>query len=502
MPDMREGLLESQDWDEIQTGSDAEWPLNKDLRSHWKPVAPSSRLKRTFSRLKSFFSEKPASQEKLRPTAWLDGLRGFAAFLVYWHHNNLWVHEMTGQNSIFENAFGYDGKYYMASFHGIRHLFSGGHYAVSTFFVISGYVLSLKPLGLIQAGEYLQLQDNLASALFRRWIRLFFPLIITVFLYATAWHVFGIWVHGAEQQGSWRDEMWVFYHEFKNFSFVFKEGGKPWLSYSYHLWSIPCEFRGSIVIYTSTMAFSRCSRNARLWCEAGLIFYFLYIVDGWYCAMFSAGMLLCDLDLLAKKGELPNFLARLEPAKLFIYYHLLIFSLFLGGVPCENREIDQLAKNRGWYYLSYLKPQAVYDYKWFYLFWAAFLVVAAVPRITWLKSFFEVRFCQYLGRISYALYMVHGPVLWTIGDRIYLATGWQTEDQMKHIAGWANKLPLPRSGPLGMEISFLVPHIILLPITLCLAELVTRGIDTPSVKFAAWFYGKTLGEPHVKQAKA
>jgi hypothetical protein len=35
---------------------------------------------------------------------------------------------------------GYDGKYYFACLPGIRTLFSGGHFAVSVFFVLSGYI--------------------------------------------------------------------------------------------------------------------------------------------------------------------------------------------------------------------------------------------------------------------------------------------------------------------------------------------------------------------------
>ncbi|KAF7558563.1 hypothetical protein G7046_g5591 [Stylonectria norvegica] len=497
-----DGILNSEDWDEIKPDFSPEWTLNKEWRPYWKPAASSHRYKRLLGRVKSFWSKASPPAENLRPTAYLDGLRGFAAFLVYWHHHELWAHETSAQNGIFENSFGYDGNYSTVTLPGLRHFFAGGHYAVSTFFVISGYVLSAKPLHLINEGEFVKLGDNVASALFRRWFRLFLPLIVAISIYASAWHVFGIWVRGTPQQSNWLEEMWAFYLEFKNFSFIFKEGGNPWLSYSHHLWSIPIEFKGSIVIYTTVMALSRCTRTARLWCEVGLIYYFMYITDGWYCAMFVAGMLLCDLDLLAKRGELPRFLARLEPVKDFIFYHMLAFSIFLGGVPCENREIEQLAKNRGWYYLSYVKPQAVFDYKWFFLFWAATFLVAATPRIGWLKRFFETRFNQYLGRISFALYMVHGPVLWTLGDRLYVALGWQMEEHLKHIPHWANKLPVPRYGPVGLELSFLLPHIILLPATFCLAELVTRAIDAPSVKFAAWLYRKASGDSLNKQAKA
>jgi peptidoglycan/LPS O-acetylase OafA/YrhL len=279
---------------------------------------------------------------------------------------------------------------------------------------------------------------------------------------------------------------------------VFNHGGETWLSFHTHLWSIPVEFKGSILIYTSLMAFSRITKNARLWCQVVLIFYFSYITDGWYCAMFVSGMLLCDLDLLAAKKQLPRVLARLEPAKNFIFYHLLVFSLYLGGIPAKNRDLSLLQEQRGWYYLSLLKPQAFFDYKWFYLLFASAFLVASVPRIRWLKSFFETRFCQYLGRISYALYLVHGPVLWTFGDRLYTAFGWHLEEQRANLHPWVDKLALPKAGPMGLEVSFLVPNLILLPLTIWVAELVTRLVDEPSVRFAQWLYARMLPHP-VKQ---
>lgn len=490
MSPSQEGILDSKDWDELKLGVSPEWTSNKSWSQYWRPVTSASRWKRALGRLApSLWS---TSKEKLRPTAYLDGLRGFASFLVYIHHHELWAHGTTRQNKPFENGFGYDGLYYAVAFPGIRNFFSGGHYSVATFFVMSGYVLSLKPLSLIQAGELVQLGDNLAAAIFKRWFRLFIPMIVTMLVYATTWHMFGIWVDGAAPQKNWIDEMWAFYCEFKNFSYIFNSGGEPWLSYNHHTWSIAVELRGSVIIYTTLMALSRCTRTARLWCEAGLIFYFLYIADGVYCAFFLAGLMICDLDLLAKAGDLPRFLARLEPYKTVIYYHLLAISFYLGGVPSENRNLEFVTKTRGWYYLSLLKPQAVFDYKWFYLFWASTLLVAALPRISWLKRFMETRFCQYMGHISYAFYLVHGPILAVIGDRLYLAVGWQTEKHLEHIPHWANKISLPKSGPMGLEVAFLIPHLILFPLTIVVADAVTKSIDAPSVKFAAWLHRKTL----------
>ncbi|KAB5530395.1 acyltransferase family-domain-containing protein [Coniochaeta sp. 2T2.1] len=495
-----QGLLDRPDWSNTET---PDWEP-KDYPSAHSPASSSGwapTCKHYLHRLRSliFSHHKPGSSsttvstDKPRRTAYLDGLRGFAALIVYWQHHVLWAHYDT--NAMLERGFGYEGKYAFATFHGVRTFFTGGHFAVTTFFVISGYVLSAKPLSLIQAGDYVKLGDNLASALFRRWLRLYIPLIATTFLYMLTWHLFGfgkLYVSPAKPQSNLWDEIWHWYAEFKNFSFIFNTGGEPWFAYNFHTWSIPVEMKGSIIVYTSLQAFSRLTRNARLWAEVALIFYFLYIADGWYGAIFTAGVLLSDLDLLAIRGELPNFLARLERYKVFIYYHLFVIAIYLGGVPSHSADMEELRGTRGWYLLSLLKPQAVFDYKWFYLFWASVFLVASVPRITWLRGFFETRFCQYLGRVSYALYLVHGPLLWVVGDRLYAATGWWKGEHEANLPGWVDAFRLPKTGPLGLEVSFLVPQLVLLPLTFWFAEVATRMFDEPAVRFAQWVYRRGL----------
>ena len=437
-----------------------------------------------------------AAPKPLRPTAYLDGLRGFAALLVYVHHHQLWAHTLK-QMTAFENSFGYEGKFHLATLPLIRNFFTGGHMAVAIFYVISGYVLSVKPLSLIHAGEHLKLFDNLASAFFRRWFRLYIPLIVTTFVYVTSWHVFNVWNPLCEAKGTLGEELWNWYIEFKNFSFLYKEGWM-WVTFNTHLWSIPMEMRGSVITFIACTALARATPKARLLCLAGMVYYFLYVVDGYYCALFMMGMLLCDLDLLAARpgAYFPRWLRLLEPYKTFVFYHVFLVGMYFGGVPSESQKMDQLRANPGWYWLSYLKPQAVFDYKWFFLFWAGTMVVASVPRIAWLRRFFEWRFCQFLGRISFALYLVHGPILNIIGDRLYYAVGWVRTEEEKHlpVAHWANLVPLPKVGPMGLEVAFLIPNLFLLPFTLWVADFVTRTVDEPAVRISAWLYRLVQGD--------
>lgn len=473
-----EGLLDKGVWTEVkEVGTPDEETNHPPLKQPLKWLAATTRQS---------LSPKPNGRNnKLHKTAYLDGLRGFASLLVYCLHHQTWAHSPL----FLENTFGYNNQYYLAALPGLRIFFTGGHYAVSVFFVISGYVLSAKPLSLIHSGDYNRLAENVGSALFRRWLRLFIPVICVTFMVASTPHVLGIQANFVPEQ-TWREEIWKWYCEFKNFSFAFRLGGDPWLSYHYHVWSIPYEFRGSICIYTSVMALSRCTRSARLWCQIGLIVYFLYIADGAHFAMFTAGMLLCDLDQLAERQQLPEWMASLKQLKTHIFYTLFILGVLLGGVPSIHWDVQILKQSPVWGHFAFLVPQAVFDYKWFFLFWAAVFTVAALPRLPWLRSFFEGRFCQYLGRISFAFYLVHGPVLWTLGGRLYAATGWAQEWQLAEIPGWIDRVPLPRIGPLGLEFNFLVPHLILFPVTLWLAEVGTTMFDEPSINFSRWLYAK------------
>ncbi|KAA8569103.1 hypothetical protein EYC84_000773 [Monilinia fructicola] len=487
MPTEYKGILDN-GFMEIETDQSLLSPITSRFpTNYWKP----KKLCPDFMK-PSFLSRMRAPAKPLHATAWLDGLRGYAAFLVYILHHELWAHTLVYGNWILEMSFGYEKKYYLIQLPFLRTFFTGGHLAVTTFFVISGYVLSRKPLMLIQSGDLAKLGDNLASALFRRWLRLWLPVIGTTFIYFTIWHMFNLYPPPrSEHEVNWTSELWKWYLEVKGFSYIFRTGGDPWFTYNVHVWSIPVEVKGSITVYTALMAFSRCSRNARLYLELGLIYYFIYIADGAHNAMFVSGMLLCDLDLLAENDDLPRFFSLFDSWKELIFFNLFVAAMYLGGVPTFDLDERILRNSPGWHYLSYLKPQAVFDYKWFYLFFAASFLVASIPRIPLLKSFFECRFCQYMGHISFAFYLVHGPVMALLGDRLYSAVGWSKEmsDEMEP---WRNIFPISKVGPFGMELSFFLPHLILLPVTLWAAEIVTKLIDEPSVKFAQWLYRRTL----------
>ena len=391
-------------------------------------------------------------------------------------------------------GFGYEDTYYFAALPVVRLAFAGGHFAVSTFFVISGYVLAVKPMQYIHSGDIEKLGTNLSSALFRRWIRLFVPVFATTWLWLSTWHVFGEPCIPFEAQPTYAGELWKLFIESKQYLFLYKEKqvGFAWLYWNIHTWSIPFEFKGSLTIYTMCLGVATASKKWRLLSQIAVISFFLWMVDGWYLSMFLSGMLLCDLDMLAAKGETPRPLTFFAPYKRIIWPVMLLASLVIGGVPLANNSVRDLGRTPGWKHVAFLVPSTHEVHKWFFLFWAATMLITSVQRVSWAKSFFEKRFCQYLGRVSYSLYLMHGPMIWTVGHFVYLVLGFDKGSDDYPYPWYYKSLDLSKAGPQGFELAFWAGQLVCLPTTLFVANVVTLLIDEPSVKLAAWVRTQTM----------
>jgi len=100
----------------------------------------------------------------------------------------------------------------------------------------------------------------------------------------------------------------------------------------------------------------------------------------------------------------------------------------------------------------------------------AVLIVLSIANLSPTKKFFGLPVFQYLGQISFALYLTHWPIL-ALG-------GWEIVPYMQRLTGNVTTI----RSELGVALGF----ICLAPIIIWAADLCWRYVDKPSIRFARW----------------
>ncbi|KAK3309043.1 acyltransferase 3, partial [Chaetomium strumarium] len=439
------------------------------------------------------------------PTAYLDGMRGLAALFVFFCHHAYTAFAIAP-------GYGYRG--------GAEHrdllklpflrLFFSGPPMVCVFFVVSGYALSLKPLRLIiihtQNGKNKgngrgKLMDTMASLTFRRAVRLFLPPAVSTlmvvgmvrlglyewtreFAYDARYvrnhqeHHYGPRTETlGEQVGDWARQLLGFVHVWDWAPF----GGS--MALDVHLWTIPVEFRCSMALFLTIVGTARLRRAVRLAVVAGLV-WFSYWNQRWEMVLFYAGMVLAEADVVrgAHGGgggddfpvvsasrccsPTPGLLSarRFTATRSLWWIAVSIVGLYFMSQPDEGG-----AETPGWVYLTKLIPKWWGDEHRYWQSFGAVIFVLAVGRSACWQRFFNLAVVQYLGRISYAVYLMHGPVLHTVGYALERwAWGLTGTEGRAYVAG------------------FLLASVFVVPIVIWVSDVFWRAVDAPVVRFAKW----------------
>lgn len=371
-------------------------------------------------------------------------------------------------------------------------LLYAGHAMVIVFFVISGYVLSLKPVKLMRSAKYEEFQRVLSSSVFRRGIRLFAPIMVGTFITMLLTNA-GYFESGKavrtdsvtyqgnneehpvqfatfyEQTGDWLSAMG------RLISNVW-EWDLHYNNYDPHLWTIPLEFRSSMVLFITLLGFSRLRSAARLILMFGLLYLCLFYWARWEVFLFLSGMMLTELDITSgifvEKSPLDEKApCRSHPLIGCVWAGIMLLGLFLSSCPTLYAE-----KAPGYVYLATSMPE---EYGWQISrpiqALGGCLVVWSFMHLPRVQSIFTTPIAQYLGRISYAFYIVHGPILHLFGYNLVLKcwsfTGKETTK------GFASGLALAA--------------LVIFPVAIWIADVFWRAVDSPCVELAKWIEKKT-----------
>ena len=213
--------------------------------------------------------------------------------------------------------------------------------------------------------------------------------------------------------------------------------------YDSALWTIGYEMVGSLLVFGLVFVARRTPWRWGIYA----------LTAGWLHSEstlpFIAGLVLADLH-----ASFPRFST--WAARSWVAAPVLLGALYLGGYPFAQDEAGRQHWSAWVPQLARLRSGV--------LVIGAVLVVATVLGNPRLQSLLDCRPGRYLGRISYALYAMHEPVLLTLGCGVYLGLTPQ----------WAHTPAAFTAGAAMLVVSFI------------LAEGGTRWVDLPSQRFANW----------------
>jgi peptidoglycan/LPS O-acetylase OafA/YrhL len=365
-----------------------------------------------------------------------------------------------------------------------NHLLSSDILVVDLFFVISGYVLSYRMLKLMRSRQTAPLLDSLASAVFRRYLRLYGSAGVVTFISMVLIRL--RWVDLTHRTETLFSQLNDWAKDLCHFSNPFAELQGWWfpgvLSSRYldPLWTIPVEYRGSVVLYLFCIAACKLSTRNRMLLSL-LLISCCYIWAVVYPALFLGGLFLADLSftrhperlsstpILAQNTSDTTRALRKQPLRERIFYScVLAASLFLLGQPS-----DDLSKaSWPWPQLNKYIPTQ-YDgsgvKEHFWLSIGSLMLIWSLDSYSALQTPLKWNFSQYLGQISFGIYAMHTLVISSL---------------------WRLVLDPWRARLMGEGMWTYVPCLLIFyGVVLWAAELFTK-LDSRVVNFGRWLEGR------------
>ncbi len=351
----------------------------------------------------------------------LDGIRGIAAFLVVIGH---FRHYFFNQNN--------NSPFYIFIWSRLNYFFLNGAFCVELFFVLSGFVLTY---------NYVKNHNFIKKQVFKRVYRLVVPVILSLLIYLILIKLNLLYYYHKVDSNSTIFENIIYF--FKSGIAFFLNSDLYFISINSSLWTIPIELFWSYLLFVIFIVIQTVNSLT----IKSILFFVSTLIVVKYSQLpyMEYGMLFCFGGILAINYE--NIIHYFSSLKIKLILLILIL-LFVYAVE------------RDWL------PQLDCAYfKWSNL--VALLLIFLSLIIKRIQLFFSTNYLKWLGKISFALYLLHISVLGSISTFIF-----------------KNNIYMQ------FDIGLMFLLILSLCISLASAHLFTVFIDEPSMKIFDKYYKK------------
>jgi peptidoglycan/LPS O-acetylase OafA/YrhL len=330
----------------------------------------------------------------------LDGLRGWAALFVILHHLELaFFPDLKGTTDAVSPVLG------PFSF------LVDGPLAVAIFFLLSGFVLA-------EATQAARDRPGcstigLSGLIIKRWVRLGLPLVAVGMLILVLFTLVGNHIQeaGLVAQSDWmhslfppdyRPELLNVLREAAIDAFV----GPATPIHDPVLWTIRVEFLGSILVFALCLSAPSGGRRLVLSSVAAIL---LIAIPAWlahFCALFALGIMLRDLSARAGGWCAARPLLCDVTGLAMVPTAALLYPVLNLLIPEQMNMLGAIIDPLG--HLSQWTARAL-------------LIVVGTLLSPSIQAFLRLPVSLFLGRISFGLYLMHLPVLLSLGIASYLA---------------------------------------------------------------------------------
>ncbi|KAK2738378.1 hypothetical protein FQN57_007055 [Myotisia sp. PD_48] len=398
----------------------------------------------------------PKSAPPIKPfidTRWADGLRGIASLFVVASHITLCF-----ARSVVPPATSRDGPSRPFQRPYLR-LIGQGNAAVAVFFVLLGFVNSLKTIQLSRSGRVSDGLLALSTASFRRTSRLVFPAAIVTII---SWFCCQIGLYGLSRKS---DAYWLqattpepsasWFEAFKSLGWeLIATWVKADNKYDQPQWALPHLFLGSLYIYMVLLATANATPAFRLAAEVALWFWGWVARDSIIQPNVYAGMILAELSFLPPPKRSSNLVKVLPFCGVALGLYLCSYPDSFAEYAPWSRQLQQLG-------LNIFPKHAMLGRVWPNL--GAQVLCFSVMYSPHMRQVLSTAWLKWLGGLSFSIYLLHGPLMRTVlawvvfGPRSILESTPVTGETTVDSSG-----PIPQPGDLSIALRIPVFLFILL----------------------------------------
>lgn len=395
---------------------------------------------------------KQKTTHEMHPLAYLTGLRGYMAITICTSHIMARTWKWIPDSII--------------AIPWLQFPFRGSSACRITFFWVSGYVVTYKAIGLMQKRRTGQLLDNLSSLAFRRYLRLMLPVLPVMFV-TTMLVSAGIAVMPAKIANDgpnanvrsrplqyWLKDVGRLMDPFtKIVGFCDGLTGPKLLP---HLWTLPVEFRSSMILCVlciATCKFTSRNRKVLIWLAVPVFVYW----QAFWAAMAWIGMWFaeCRQERQQREQESQSLLllepsTKERPATPNVGDHdsavkeesIGLKSYGVSNSTGDHKKFRKLALSAVFIYsfvfiqdpydlehnmtfphnvLNNLIPKGWHDQSKLqsHLIIGCMMMLYPLDHVQELQKPLLLPFSQYLGELSFGIYAVHPTLQWTVWDNFY-----------------------------------------------------------------------------------